>query len=386
MDAKKATSAMVNELTLPTDSQEQKLKKLYNGVMAFENTDFTRERSAKEDKSEGFRSIKNVQDIIGRKRGSSDELTLLFVALARVAGMKAYVMVVTNRDGAIFNPNLLSMGQLDDDIAIVNVDGKEKFFDPGERYCAYGQLHWKHTMANGIRQTDGGTDFATTTSDPYVDSKTIRIAELTMSEDGQVKGTVKVGYTGVPALSWRQRALKADQAQVEHDIEEDLRSQLPGGLNVKLESVKYLDDFSKQLVVICNVEGQLATTTSKRMFVPVEIFQVNEKPKFSQAKRTAPIYFHYPYQEVDQVSITLPNSISIESLPKMEMFPMQKMAQLNEGATLKGNTLTEIRDFQLGTVIFKPEEYDDLHSFYSKANHKDQEQAVLKVVAHASGN
>ncbi len=386
MSADKALSAMVNQLTLPADSQDQKLQKLYAGVMSFENTDFTREHSVHEDKQEGFRAVKTAQDIIDRKRGSSDELAMLFVGLARAAGMKAYVMAVTNRDNDIFNPGLMSMGQLDDDIAIVNVGGQDKFFDPGERYCAYGQLHWKHTMVDGIRQTDGGTVIAETPQDPYVNSKTVRIADLTMSEDGQVNGTVKVGYTGVPALSWRQRALEADQTKVEHDMEEELRNELPGGLTVKIDSVSHLDDYTKQLVASFKVYGPLATPSSKRLFVPVEIFQANSHPIFSQPKRVMPVYFQYAHQDIDQISITLPASLAIESVPKQEQFPMEKLAVLIEGASVKGNTLTLVRNFQLGTIIFKPDEYNDLHDFYSKLNRKDQEQAILKVGTHEAGN
>jgi hypothetical protein len=385
MNADKALSAMVSQLTSPGDAQEVKLQKLYAGVMAFENTDFTREHTNHEDKQEGFRAIKTAQDIIDRKRGSSDELAMLFVGLARAAGMKAYVMTVTSRDNDIFNPGLLSMGQFDDDIAIVNVGGQEKFFDPGERYCAYGQLHWKHTMVDGLRQTDGGTALAETPQDPYVNSKTIRVADLTMSEDGQVTGTVKVGYTGVPALIWRQNALEADQAKVERDMEEELRSQLPGGLTVKLDSVSHLDDYTRQLVASFKVYGPLATPSSKRLFVPVEIFEANSRPIFSQPKRVMPIYFRYAHQDVDQITITLPASLAIESVPKQEQIPMQKLAVLIEGATVKGNTLTMVRNFQLGVVFFKPDEYNDLHDFYGKLNRKDQEQAILKVSSHEAG-
>ena len=138
MDARDALSTMVNQLTAPGETQELKLQKIYAGVMAYENSDLTRGHTEREDKQEGFRTVKTAQDIIARKRGNSDELTLLFVGLARAAGMKAYVMSVTNRDTNVCIPHLMNMDQLDDDIAIVNVGGKDQFFDPGERYCAYG--------------------------------------------------------------------------------------------------------------------------------------------------------------------------------------------------------------------------------------------------------
>lgn len=379
-------SAMAGQLTAPGDPQDVKVKKLYEGVMAFENTDFTREHSAREDKSEGLRSVKTVQDIIARKRGNSEELTLLFVALARAAGLKAYVMEVSNRDTDFFNPNLMSMGQLDDDIAIVNVNGKEMYFDPGERYCAFGQLHWKHTMTRGLRQTDGGTTFGETPDNAYTDSKTVRIATLKMSDDGQVSGTVRVGYTGTPALYWRQHALETDQKETEHDMEEAMRKGLPAGMTVKLEKVMYLDDASRQLIANYSVEGPLATVTAKRLFVPLEIFEANARPKFVQPKRETPVYFHYAYHDADEITISLPPSMTIESAPKSEKIPMKSFAALVEGAELKGNTLTLNRTFAIASVIFPIEEYDELRTFYAKVIRKDQEQAVLKVGAHASGN
>lgn len=223
--------------------------------MGMENTDFTRQRSTEEDKSEGLRSVKTASDILQRKRGSGDEMAMLFVSMARAAGMEAYLMGVTNRDREMFNANLLSMDQLDDDIAIVNVNGREQFFDPGQRFCTYGQMHWKHTMAGGVRQTDGGTGFAITPAIPYTDSNTVRVASLTMDQHGNVSGTVKIGYTGVPALNWRQEAIETDQAEVEKQMEDRLREMLPGGLTVKLEHTFYLDDPSKQLVATFHVEG-----------------------------------------------------------------------------------------------------------------------------------
>jgi hypothetical protein len=127
--------AAVKDLTPPSDSQEQKLRKLYAAVMQLENTDYTREHTSSEEKAEGFKEVHNTDDIWARKRGNDDQLTELFVAMARAAGMKAYLADVTNRDRHLFMRSYLSFDQLDDYLAIVNIDGKEQYFDPGSRYC-----------------------------------------------------------------------------------------------------------------------------------------------------------------------------------------------------------------------------------------------------------
>ncbi len=385
-----AAGAVVSRVTLPGDSQEQKLQKLYAEVMTYENTDFTRQRTSAENKAEGLHEVKTSDDILTRKRGSSDELAMAFVALARAAGMKAYVMRATSREYEIFNMNVLSLDQLDSTLAIVNINGKDKFFDPGQRYCTYGQLRWDHTGVEGMRQTDGGTEIARTPDAVYTDAKTVRVAKLALDESGQIDGTIQIGYNGDPALAWRQRALVQDQAEVEKEMEDATKNMLPGGLTVKVEKVLYLDDPTKQLVAMFAVHGPLANSTSKRMFVPLSLFEVNEKPKFTQAKREMPVYFHYGYQVQDQVTITYPASMEVESTPQVEEVKMQSLAVLREGAVNKNNTVTLARFFAVGSMIFKIDEYDDLRTFYGKVAHKDQEQAIFKmaskVATHATGN
>ena len=110
-----AVTAAVKDLTAPTDTQDQKLRKIYAAVMKLENTSYTREHSSAEEKAQGFKEVHNTDDIWTRKRGNDDQLTELFVAMARAAGMKAYLATVTNRDRSLFIRGYLSMYQLDDD-------------------------------------------------------------------------------------------------------------------------------------------------------------------------------------------------------------------------------------------------------------------------------
>jgi hypothetical protein len=122
-------NAAVRELIASTDTQEQRLHKFYAAVMQLENTDYTREHSTAEEKAQGLKDIRTTDDIWARKRGSSDQLAALFVAMARASGMKAYLVSITNRDHNIFSKSFMDLTQLDDDIAIVNVNGKDQFFD-----------------------------------------------------------------------------------------------------------------------------------------------------------------------------------------------------------------------------------------------------------------
>jgi hypothetical protein len=105
-------------------------------------------------------------------------------------------------------------GHLDDDVAIVSVDGKDVYFDAGSPFCPFRHLAWKHTMAGGLRQTEGGSELVQTPGEPYKASSVKRIADLHMDEHGSVKGIVKITYEVAPTLTLRQTSLRGDNASL----------------------------------------------------------------------------------------------------------------------------------------------------------------------------
>ena len=150
-----AIESAAKELTAGAATEDEKLNKLYDAVMKLDNTRYSREHSKDENRAEGVKNIKSAADVLALKRGSPDELAMLFLALSRAARFHAEAMAVVNRDRDFFQPNYLNGNQLDDLIVLVAVNGKERAFDPGERYMPYGVLQWTHSMAGGIRHQDG---------------------------------------------------------------------------------------------------------------------------------------------------------------------------------------------------------------------------------------
>ncbi|MBB5338268.1 DUF3857 domain-containing protein [Tunturiibacter gelidoferens] len=376
-------TAAVHDLVLPADSQDQKLRKIYAAVMKLENTSFTREHSSTEEKSQGLKELRTTDDIWTRKRGNNDQITALFVAMARAAGMKAYLAVVTSRDRSLFFRAYLSMSQLDDDIAIVNVDGKDQFFDPGSRYCPYQHLEWKHSQTSGLRQIDGGAGPVETPGETYLYSKTTRIADLTMDEHGEVSGTLKMTYMGSPALHWRQRALTGDDESLKRELRTNVERLMPAGADIKVTSIDKLEDYEQPLVVNLSFKGSLGSATGKRLFIPADIFEANSKPAFPHEKREIPVYFPYSRTNQDAVRIKFPPSFKVESLPVSDKMGFEKFALYSLNSESSPNSFTIRRDYFLAEIYFKPDEYAGLRSFYSKFENKDQETVVLTTAPSA---
>ena len=370
----------VSEIVDPQDSDQQKATKIYDAVMKLENTSFTREVSAEENKEAGIR-IKTVDDIWEQKRGNATEITLLFVAMARAAGLPAYAVKVASRDTHIFDMNFLNMRQLDDYVAVVTVNGKEQFLDPGERYCEYGKLHWKHTSTDGLRQNYEAAALIKTPGANYQEAQTVRTAQLQMNPDGTLRGTIIIKMLGVPALEWRQKALRTDEDEVKKEFERYVQASLPPGVEATFNHFVALTDWKSILVAQLDVSGTLGTVTGKRLILPTSFFETRNRALFTNSARVNAIYLKYASAEQDQVSITLPKNFEVESIPhdKQRTSNVAFPVDFTVSYSLKNNTYILTRLLVLGGFLYPANDYAIAKEFYQEVNSEDNQQVILKL-------
>jgi hypothetical protein len=196
-----------------------------------------------------------------------------------------------------------------------------------------------------------------------------------------------MSWSGEPALNWRQRALRGDETSLQRDLRTSVERLLPGGMDVKMGAIVNLEDYEQPLTASFDVKGAIGSPTGKRLLVPGDIFEANGHALFPHEKRETAVFFDYPSFVQDAVRITFPSSFSLESIPTSEKVPFDKFAVYNYSAEATPTAFTVRRDFALGNIFFKVEEYPALRSFYNKLQSKDQESAVLKAaVQSAPGN
>ncbi len=370
------------------DTDEQKARKLYAAVMQLENTGFLRQKSEAERKKENLKDIRDAEDVWNQKSGSPDNIALLYVALARAAGLQAWPMQVVDRDRAIFDPNYLSTYQLDDYIAIVSIGGKEVFVDPGQKDCPFGLLHWKHALTAGLRLSAKGPLLDRTPPDIFKQATTTRVADLTLDGIGNVSGSVRFVLTGGEALRWRQLALENDAEEVEKQFDESIKESIPEGVRVDFDHFLGLDDYDSNLIAIVNVSGNTGSATGKHVFLPGLFFESRAKHPFvAEEKRLIPIDVHYPTLVEDQVTYHLPAGVEAESLPQATSLQWPDHAILQIKASSHGNTATIGRALVYNYATLGAADYAGLHDFYQKVATADQQQLVLsRAPAMAKGN
>lgn len=379
-------AAALPTIVASTDTPEQKVRKIYDFVGTLENTTYLPERTLNERLSLGLKPNAGAEDVLRQKTGDRDELVRLFVAMVREAGIPAQLMIVTNREKTFFEPKLLSWRQLDNEIAIVNLNGKEVFLDPGTRFCPYGLLNWKFTITRGIRQIANGTQIAQTPEPVWQDSMIQRVSRLTLNHDnGELEGRLLVQFSGQAALVRRLEAVTTDETGRSKNLTDEIRSWLPANAEVTITRQPVWDKANLPLTAELKIVAPMAAGAGKRVLLPVSIFDVNQAALFTHTERHTPIYFHYTTRMVDETHIKLPPSLQVESLPETQTIKLDYAYYKSERENKAGEILST-RDFLVAGLGFPVKDYADLKGFYDKVKAADDQQAILRSVLNAQSN
>ena len=374
-----AVAAAVSQAVSPSDTAEQKARKIYTYVQKMKNLNYTRAEGALEEMlTRQSKDKRTVDDVFRKNEGFRDELARAYWAMGRAAGLQVYLMRVSDRDEFFFQPAVPNPLQLTSEIAIVAVDGKEVFLDPGTPLCPYGHMAWQHTSTQGIRQTaDGGTALAPTPSANYKDAISKRVGRFVLSEDGSAKGKIGAAWAGEEALVHRLSGMKTDAAGRKKELEDELKSLLPPGAVVDLDSTAGWEDAEAQLTATFSVEiPSYASGAGKRMVVPTNLFQARNLQPFAHGDRKHPVYFNYPYYSMDETYITYPAGFQVESIPQTEpvrtdfsIYKVQRAAS--------GNIVTVSRDFGMAGIAFQQKDYAELRKFFAAVSTGDSQMVVL---------
>jgi transglutaminase-like putative cysteine protease len=361
-----------------SDNQIDKARKLYDLVQKFENTDYSG-NSAKVF-SNDLVPAGNAEAVLQRKSGNSKEIALLYLALARAAGLDARPERIASRNHRIFDVNFQNTEQLDAVVIGVTVNAKEVLVDPACKMAPFQTLHWSHTGAAGVALgADGKIESIITPLQDNQENTTIRVGSLTIGPEGSVSGSLKVGFVGQEALKWRQRTLRATPDAVKTELERELQRQVPEGTQIHIDHISGLDDPGRQLVAVLSVTGMLGTRTGSHLALPRLFFDSKAEDPFPpEDSRTLPVDAHFAAQEQEQIAYIFPSGFTLEGTPQDSSMRWEENAAYKLIGKADANSLTSARILARGFTILPATEYGKLRDFYDKVALADRQQIALK--------
>jgi len=375
---RKAMDQVVAEIVAPGDSPEVKLQKIYARVQQIRNTSYEVQKSEQEQKRNKEKDPDNVEAIWKKQYGNGQELTWLFLALARSAGFEASGMWLADRSNYFFTPQTMDGLRLDANVVVVKLNGKDVFFDPGAAFTPFGMLPWVETGVQGLKLDKDGGSWLVTSLPPSAESSIGRKAELRLSETGELEGKLTVTYTGLEASQRRVQDRLSDEADRKKVLEDEVREAIPMACEVELTNQPDWKSSSPSLVAEYNLKVTgWVSGAGRRALLPVGLFSAQEKHLFDHAERVHPIYFAFPFQRADDVTIDLPLGWQISTVPQPQKLDAKAITYVLEAKNDKG-TLHLNRVLNVDVMLLPSNNYANLRKIFQIVRTDDEQQVILQ--------
>jgi hypothetical protein len=377
VDRRRAMAEAVAQIVEPGDSPDVKLRKIYERTQRVRNTSFERKKSQQEADRENLKSAKNVEDLWKQGYGNGNQLPWLFLALVRAAGIQADPVIAPTRDVNFFDLRIQNPADLNANVVVVTLDGKELFLDPGTALAPFGLLPWSETAVKGLRlDKEGGTWIEVPLSEPQ-DSRVERKGKLKLTPDGTLEGKVTVTFTGQEALWRRHEEHNEDEADRKQFLEDEMKADVPSGIVVELTNRPDWDSPSPTLVAEYDLRiPGWATITGQRALLPVGLFGAREKRTFQHATRLHPVYFNFMHQSADDVTVELPANWQLSSAPQPRK-DNRNVVVYSMSAEGENGVLHLKRELNVNTVMVRVKSHGSLMDFYESVRTGDEEQVIL---------
>lgn len=378
---------LATQLTSGVGSEDEKLRRIYEFTQK-QIRNISYDRSLTEEQRDKIK-VKDADDVLRQKAGSTMFIDLLFASIAKAAGFEVTIALTSDRSENFFNPDRYPFRNFIEPSGIaVKVDREWKFFSPGVPFLPYAQILWFRENSNSMLVGDGGYLWTRPRMLEHTESPAKRTGRFTLSEDGTLEGTVTIEYGGHQAISRRRDEYRDSESKREENLRDQIKSRISTA-EVTSVSIENFDDNSKPLVYKYKLKvPNYAQKAGRRLLFQPGIFEKGSNPVFSTETRTYDIYIPYPWSEKDDIQIRLPKGYDLDAgeTPGGLADPKNIVSQEIKIRLDKAeNIILYDRSFQFGgggNVLFPTAAYPALKTLFDAFHKADTHPLVIKPAAN----
>ncbi|HTQ85887.1 MAG TPA: DUF3857 domain-containing protein [Candidatus Solibacter sp.] len=385
------------------DGPEARLRKLYARAQKIRNLSFDSAPALNPGKDEPAMIEPHVEEVLARNEAHASGVNLAFVALARAAGFEAQMIRLAPRNHRPFDMNRLDSTQLETSAVWVRLQGKDLVLDPGTRFCPFGLLPWPKMSASGFQVTKIGIRPLTTPGPSPSDARIERKADLELSADGSLRGSVQADFYGQEALEIRIEALGMDEAERKELLAGRLLRSLPAGSKIETISAADWETAQEQFHALFTVSIPPQKRNDGNFSAVLTPTVAGQANPFGATGRADAVAMPYPYREADENTIHLPPGMGVEELPALRearlKLPGQIVSEPENGETTglrrrqpgdvdvavyqnlrkeNGETITAARLLISGVGEVAVAQYPRLREFFEQVREADSETVRLR--------
>jgi len=332
---------------------------------------------------EQARINKTTANTLNRQTGTPMDIHLAFIALAQAAGFDARLAVVAGRRRFLFNPDIHAGSFLHNFDTAVLLNGKWKLYDVSNEFTPLGTLSWEEQGSYALVLDAESSQWINTPLLSPKETRVERMAELALSPDGDIEGTVRELFWGNEANSFRVAHTHQTAAERQECVAAQIHKLYPDA-EVSQIVVTISPDVTLPVGFNAHLRMKVyAQRTGKRLLIRPSFFAANAEPYFTSENRNNSIYFKYPWSEIDNVVFSLPAGYELDHAEMPAPFSFQPLGSFATRAYVNHttNTLTFQREFSFGSdqlLRFQVDAYPIIKATFDQMRNNDTRVMALQ--------
>lgn len=322
----------------------------------------------------GKYSRDGIKKAFDKGGGNVGDINLSLIAMLRASGLKAVPVILSTRDHGVPFEDMPLITDYNYVIALFHAGGRDYLLDATDRELPFGMIPERCLNGKGRALEENISYWYPLT--PSDASKEYSVVDLSLNNDGNLKGTITRRFTGYAAYDKRSELDKYS------GIDKYIK-QLEGQFtNATISNYKVLrrDTLDKPLVETFQISfaGMNDLKEPVILFNPFMVGQIKENP-FKLPSRQYPVDFGTPIERTYSVHIQLPDGYKVDNLPdNLNLTLYGTSGHYACSSQVVGNAFSVSYLLSITKPVFSPAEYGPLKEFYSRIVQSEATDVVLK--------
>ncbi len=377
------TGNVEDQTKLITDgisSPREKMKAIYNWV-------------AKSITCTGTNRIfadKDVDDVIESKKGSDAEISFLLLSMLKSAGISCDPVILSTRDNGIIQDLYPILDQFNYVIARAKIGSEYYYLDATDPLRPMDIIPSKILGVKGLVLKNGSPNWVTFSTRQR--EITALVTGISLNEDGTVKGSIQIQFSGYGALIVRKDF--EDEDETEKDVVKSLLKIEKSGFSIDSVKIEDKDSLEKPLNFRAWISSQdYAQSNGDMIYINPFIVGRDQDNPFKTSARKFPIDYGYKRNYTSVINIKIPKGYKLkESIESHRFVVGQNYIVYSQQANLTGDNLQILIKSDVNSFKIDPKYYSKIRELYAKIISAQSSQLVLEkagdseTTLHSSNN
>lgn len=316
----------------------------------------------------------SFDDILEKGEGTSAEINYTLIDMLNEAGFEAYpVIISTQNHGAVLDLFPI-VDQFNTVIAAVKRGGNYLLMDARTNNLPYNLLPISDLNGAGLLIKEESHEWIPL--NPPSDSKRTILGKINLDNEANLEGNISInssGYLGL--IDSKNNGEMGTKEYCESKLLETFQTSTIENVNKKSD---FDTDHKFVLSADFSGEGPVQKIGDNIYLKPIINASFFQNP-FLQPERDYPIYFDYPHKYQLLYHFQVPESYSIESLPKPVRYNLpNNMMSFTRVIQKQGNVISVLVSYSMNNTNYAAKGYPIIKEYMAKLDEFANEQIVLK--------